>query len=390
MNKILLIALFCLSGTVYLSAQKFNDLKEKQRKNQKELAYTNKILKSVRSKQSSSLSRLKALQQDIKTRETSVQLYKDEVKEFENEISKANSKIKELESKQNKLKEVYSALLVNAYFKGSPYNKWLYIFSAEDFTQAYNRYKYYNQFTDYTKTQLATLTELKDSLNSSAKKIKKLKSEKEGLVIKEQKAQTLLDEKKKAEQKEINRLKSQEKDLLARLKVQQQRDRNLERKIKQLLLKAAKKSAKKAPLPTDIKLSDSFASNKGKLPWPTTGFISSNFGEHPHPVLKTVKIRNDGIDITTNKESICKAIFEGEVSQVLSIPGLNSTVIIKHGVYLSVYANLIKLRVKKGDRVTTGQQLGEVATDPDGASVLKLQIWENTSRQNPQYWLRKR
>lgn len=377
-----------VSGLV--SAQNINDLKKRQEKNQQELEYTNKILKSVRTKQSSSLSRLKALKQDIKTRETSVKLYKDEVGKYEEEINDANKKIGTLSEKQITLKKIYGELLANAYFQSGTFDKWLYIFSAKDFTQAYNRYKYYEQFTDYTKMQLATLNVLKDSVNTATQKVRRLKAEKEGLVIKEQKAQKSLDAKKKEQQREINRLKAKEKDLLSRLKVQQQRERNLEKKIKQLIARTTKKAAKTPPSKAEIKLGKSFAANKGKLPWPAKGFISSDFGEHAHPILKTVKIRNDGIDITTQVGSSCQAIFNGEISQILSIPGLNSTVIIKHGAYLSVYANLISLQVKKGDQVRTGQKLGKIATGTDGATVVKLQIWKNTSRQNPSHWLRKR
>lgn len=389
MNRVVLILVFLL-GVFSLNAQSVSDLKKKQQRNQKELEYTNKILKSVRSKQTNSLSRLKALKQDIKTRQTSVKLYRDEVGKFQEEIEKSNTEIGRLTDKQEMLKEVYGQLLSNAYFQSGTLDKWLYIFSAKDFTQAYNRYKYYEQFTDYTKTQLATLNVLKDSMQFATQKVRKLKAEKEGLVIKEQKAQQQLDAQKREQQSEIKRLKAKEKDLLSRLKVQQRRDRNLERKIKQLIARTAKKAAKKPPSKADVKLGNSFAANKGKLPWPTQGFISSKFGEHPHPILKTVKVRNDGIDITAQGGSRCKAIFNGEVSQVLSIPGLNSTVIIKHGAYLSVYANLISLQVKKGDQVRTGQSLGKIATGTDGATVLKLQIWKNTSRQNPAYWLRNR
>lgn len=389
MNRLLLIFFLFLS-TLPVGAQSINDLKTKQEKNQKELEYTNKILKGVRSKRTSSLSRLKALQQDIKTRQTSVKLYRDEVGKFQEEIDKSNAQIAQLNGKQENLKKIYGKLLANAYFQSGTLDKWLYIFSAKGFTQAYNRYKYYEQFTDYTKTQLVTLNVLKDSINLARQQVQQLKAEKEGLVIKEQKAQRALDAKKRQQQSEIKRLKAKEKDLLSRLKVQQQRDRNLERKIKQLIARTAKKATKKPPSKVDLKLGKSFAANKGKLPWPASGFVSSKFGEHPHPILKTVKVRNDGIDITTQDGSSCKAIFNGEVSQVLSIPGLNSTVIIKHGVYLSVYANLVSLQVKKGNRVRTGQRLGKIATGTDGATVLKLQIWKNTSRQNPSYWLRRK
>ncbi len=390
MNKIwYILIVFCFLGG-QLKAQNIAKLKQKQERAKKELAYTNKILKSVASKQNNTLSRLRALQEDIKNREKSLRIYQEQVASYQKEIDKGTAKAKQLNAKQDKLKKVYGELLQSAYWNSGRFDKWLYIFSAEDFLQAYNRYKYYEQFTSYTKGQLTKLQRLKDSVIVVTDKIKKLKSQKEHLASEEQQAKQHLAAQKKAEQKEIRRLKQKDSQLRKLLKQQQRVERRLGRRIQNLIAKAARKAAKKPISKSDVKLGNSFAQNKGKLPWPAKGFISSAFGEHRHPILPKVKIRNDGIDITAQSGSKCKAVFKGRVSQIVSIRGLNSTVIVKHGSYMTVYANLENVQVRAGQNIKTGQILGKISKKKDGATILKFQIWKKTKRQNPKSWLRRK
>ncbi len=389
MNRIFATVLLLL-GVCILSAQSVSTLKKKRQKNKKELEYTSKILKTVRKKQNSSLAVFNALQQDIQKREKNLKKYRSELHQYEKKIEEAKLQFSALKDQEVQLKNLYGELLNKDYETSGRFEKWLYIFSAEDFSKAYNRYKYYEQFNQHIKAQLTHLETLQDSLNKKAFKIKKLKKEKEKILSKSKKEKELLAHRKSEAEGELKRLRSKEKELLSILKTQQKRERNLQKKIKELIVKRLKKTHKqKIKSPTDTKLSKTFAQNKGKLPWPTKGYVSSHFGEHKHPILKRVKVRNDGIDIITKKGSVCRAIFNGEVSQILSIAGLNSTVIVKHGIYLSVYANLSNLRVKKGDKVQTGEQLGKVATSLEGETLLKLQIWKDTSRQNPLIWLKK-
>jgi murein DD-endopeptidase MepM/ murein hydrolase activator NlpD len=125
------------------------------------------------------------------------------------------------------------------------------------------------------------------------------------------------------------------------------------------------------------------------LTWPVArGFVSSKFGLQPHPVLKGVKIENPGVDIQTQQNEVVSAVFEGEVSKIASIPGMNGVVIIiQHGEYRTVYANLSKALVKMGDKVNTKDPIGEVFTDSDGVSEVQFQVWKNFSKLDPLAWL---
>ena len=141
--------------------------------------------------------------------------------------------------------------------------------------------------------------------------------------------------------------------------------------------------------PEEKLISDNFQGNKGKLPWPTErGVVTSRFGKHQHAVLKQVTVQNDGIDISTVQGAEARALFGGVVSKVVAILGANYTVIIRHGNFLTVYQNLVNVRVKTGDRVTVKQVLGTVFTEEESNStMLHIEIWKELNKQNPEDWL---
>ena len=135
-----------------------------------------------------------------------------------------------------------------------------------------------------------------------------------------------------------------------------------------------------------------FEKNKGKLPLPVErGFISGHFGVQPHPVLPHVTTNNKGIYIQTPAGSTARAIFEGVVTKCFMVPGSNSSVIVKHGNYRTVYSNLTEIYVKEGDKVTTKQKLGKifVDTENDNKTELYLMLYKDTDIQNPELWLAK-
>ena len=138
-------------------------------------------------------------------------------------------------------------------------------------------------------------------------------------------------------------------------------------------------------------LSGSFASNKGRLPYPVTGrhTVVATFGEQQHQELKYVRTNNSGIDIQTSPGADARAVFNGTVTRVFTLPGYNNSIIVRHGNYLTVYSNLSQVYVKAGDQVSTRQALGRIFTDTDdgNATILHFQLWKEKQKQNPLPWL---
>jgi murein DD-endopeptidase MepM/ murein hydrolase activator NlpD len=140
-------------------------------------------------------------------------------------------------------------------------------------------------------------------------------------------------------------------------------------------------------------LDKSFISNRGKLPWPVEkGTITENYGKNAHPTFENVFTNNNGIDISAPKFSEIRAVFEGEVTSVLNIPGAGKVVILKHGNYRTVYSNLQNTYVKVGDKVSTKQGIGSLFVKPDySVSVLHFEVHlvsgSGVQSLNPVHWI---
>jgi septal ring factor EnvC (AmiA/AmiB activator) len=192
-------------------------------------------------------------------------------------------------------------------------------------------------------------------------------------------------------------LHQKEKDLKRRLENQRKAETKLQQEIERVIADEARKSNRKSSKEADFALkseekilSGDFNNNRGRFPWPVQqGIITDHFGEHPHAVLKYVVVRNAGVDITTQANSKARAIFKGEVTKVVAIPGGNLAVIIRHGNYLTVYSNLSDVSVKADQKVEMKQEIGTIFSDAsdDNKTVLKFQIWHESTKLNPEEWL---
>ena len=155
--------------------------------------------------------------------------------------------------------------------------------------------------------------------------------------------------------------------------------------------KASKESDILALTPEEQELADNFTSNKGKLPWPVErGVIIERFGVQAHPVLRGIETFNNGVKITTEEGAIVRAVFEGTVSRIIDIPGAGKAVILSHGDYFSVYSNLLKVSVKRGQSVLHKEKIGTVLTKTNPKeSITELQIWKGSEKMDPSSWLYK-
>jgi murein hydrolase activator len=427
----ILLALIIVLFVADAFAQSKKDLEKRKNQLQKEIEQSNKLLTETQKNKKSSLNQLVALNNKITKREEIINTISFEIKVLEGQIEDNQTEIAKLELELSQLKEEYALMIYYAYKNRSAYDKLMFLFSSKDFNQAYKRLRYFQQYSDYRKvqaeiientksaivaqnTQLATrradMNNLLESKEMEKQKLSKEKSEKESMVSELQKKEKQLKDDLKKKQNDAKKLN----DAIKRI-IEEELRKAREEAAKAAAAKAkaeAEKKAKESGKPVDAKsietpskpvedkpmkfyltpeaekLSNTFASNQSKLPWPVTeGFISGYFGEHDHPVLKGIKIKNNGIDITTKKNAVTRAVFEGEVSGVASIPDAGKVVIIRHGEYLTVYSNLEEIYVKKGDKVKTKQNIGVLMTDEDNRSELHFEIWKGSVILNPTQWI---
>ena len=362
--------LIFLSGISFLA----NAQSKKLIKAQKDLEKARKLLTSLNKKSETTYLKYQVLDKQIKLQGILLKNVKSEIDSLDLLISENSKQRNKLKKTIEGLKKEYEKLIFYAYKTRNIRDKTIYIFSAETFNQAYRRFVYLQYLTEYLEQTTSDLKQKSDSLSFLNDNLSVQKNEK--LELKERQTDELLrlNESKKFLNTILNKLKNKKQQLTKEIRKKE--------KITAALRKSINKVSKNT---TKIKSKSSinFKRNKGKLPFPVKGIITSSFGKHTHAVLKNVQINNDGIDIATEQGENVKSVFNGIVAQVLKIPGANKAIIIKHGQYYSVYSNLSDVFVKKGQNVSAGEEIGK----PDGR-MLNFQIWHQNKKLNPQKWLK--
>jgi septal ring factor EnvC (AmiA/AmiB activator) len=402
----ILILLVFLSIPLNVSAQKDRATLEKDKaKLEKDIEYTNTLLDQTRKVRKSSLNELIILNNQIKKRESLINNINEEISFFDRQIASNNDSIKKLSASLERLKQEYARMIYYSFKNKSIYDRLMFIFSAEDFNQAYRRLKYFQQYSAYRKTQVKLIQDTQAELDIKVHEYERQISEREGLIAELESERETLTKQKESKNRNVVQLSRKEKELKKELDEKQKSATRLEQAIKDIIAEeirlaeerskresSMKKADDMALTPVEYELSANFASNKGKLPWPSArGIVSGTFGEHPHPVLKYVKVKNNGINILTTEGEKARAVFDGKVTRIMSVPNYNTVVIIRHGEYLTVYSNLSEVFVKTGDQVATMQEIGLIYTDPeDSKTELHFEVWKSKTLQNPQYWLVKK
>ncbi len=387
----ILIVIFLFSFTFSYS-QSIDAIKKKNEKTEKEIAYLNKLLENARKDKSSTIQKVSIINQKIGKGKEMIRSLTNEVNYLDGQINENESVRLGLESDKQRMLAFYSKMVYETWKKRNESDKLIYIFSSSSFAQAYARYKYFEQVQDYSKRQIQLIEQTNDSLaaiNKELSKLMALKSETQAKIA-SQNNQLI------REQNEANTyvadLKKKEKELLRKLNVEIKNRERFKKELEKLIAAQTKKSGSKNSTyrltPEEKLISDDFAKNRGKLPWPVEqGFVSEKFGVNVHPVFKQVKLNNAGITITTSRNADVRAVFKGVVTEIMFIPGDNNVVIVRHGNYLTVYSNLVEVFIKKGDVVNVKQRIGKLAVSSGNNSTLNFQVWRDKDNLDPQLWL---
>jgi murein hydrolase activator len=394
---VLIALFFVLAGVTSASAQSLSELRKKKQKTAEEIKYTNQLLEETSKHAQTSLNRLALLNRQIRLRAQLIVEINGEIAYLDSSISDNAYVVNSLTSDLKKIRDNYAQMIRYARRNADANSKLLFLLSAEDFNQAYKRFLYLRQYADYRKKQVEAIVAVKDILDSKLADLEKRRKEKEEMLGQKRDESNQIRQQKSQQNQYYDDLQKKQRDLKKKLEQQRKVEQRLQNEIERIIAEEAKKSAAKnkkgiSLTPAEKELSDDFGKNKGRFPWPVDrGLITEEFGEHPHPVLKRVMVRNNGIDITTSVGEKARTIFRGTVSRVVAIPGGNMAVIIRHGNYLTVYSNLSDVFVRAGQKVETKQEIGKIYTDPgDNKTVLKFQLWHENKKQNPEDWIVKK
>ncbi len=399
----MLLAFLCLYGTNPLFAQKASkssriELQNKRKALYEDMNNTKDILRTTRSERNASLNELILVEKKINNRNQIISNLAEHIDLLDNRIADIEFQIDSLGIALEELQEDYAKSARNAYINRSDYNKLLFLFSAKNVNDAYRRMKYLDYYRQYRKNQVLNIYSTNESLKSKLIDLQQEKDEQSHLLGNRQKERETLEAEKTNKDQILKTLKTKEKQMEQKLWEKQTALDQLNKQIKDLIAKATATNTKSTSAdkpkaldtsPESLKLSENFAQNKGKLPWPVEkGVITANFGNNPHPVLKNITTTNNGIDISTEPNANVRAVFDGKVSNILFNPTFQWAVIIKHGNYFTVYTNMNEPTVNKGDMVKTKQSIGTVYFNTDeNEAVVHLEVWESNNKLNPAPWL---
>lgn len=433
-NKHLLILLgFMLLFLPSLFAQKKGSdrLKQEQKRLEQQLATTKSLLEASRKETENSFDEVRLLDQQIKTRERLLNNIDNQLRASDLKILQKQQNIQRLETEIETLKEQFAKLLIYAYKKRSKYGDLMFIFSAPSLEQALKRKLYLEKLTEVQQKQLRVIQE---NMTLLADEVVALEEEKEIQLALANQKRTEREEilvSKREKEKIYQAFKQKEQQILAELKGQEEQQEQLRLAIQKAIEKEiaeeqarlekirreeeARKRAEEAKKTDDLATvvppdeadkpapfivtkevaleGASFAANKGRLPWPVEkGTITQGYGKRAHPTLPDVIINNNGVDISTPKNALVRAVFDGEVASVTSILGAGKVVIVKHGNYRSVYTNLDDVYVSKGSKVTAKMPIGSLMPSRDGnLSIAHFEVHEvvdgKLKQLNPELWI---
>jgi murein hydrolase activator len=413
MSKFLFSLIFiCTTSLIWSQETAQEKLEKRKAQIQQQIIDNEKLLQTVKKNEKKVVNIVVIQSNKIKLKENLINTTEKQKKVLGNSMYLNQRQINKLKGELDTLKADYAKMIVKSYKSRSEESRAMFLLSSENFLQAYKRAQYMKQYTNFRKAQGEEIQSKSSQLLDYNGRLNVQKMEKQKLIVENEKEKTSLENEKEEQQRLLNLIKKDKNKIVADIKKKRQESRNIDRQIDRLIREAIAEANRKAAIerakanpsapvsttpvssskivltPEAKILADNFKANRGRLPFPVEkGFISLGYGDQAHPVYKTLVIHNSGVEITTDQGSSARAVFDGEVTSVMVLSPVNRAVMIQHGDYFTVYQNLSSVSVNKGDKVARKQTIGRVRTNPEGRTVIKFLILQNTTYNNPASWL---
>lgn len=441
-----LVAAVIVAATADAATQKkqrakrdINRVRTEQRDTKREIAETSKKITANTRETSRQLARLNALSGEITNTTREIGKMQQGVDSLDSRIAATADSIASLQGRVEAMRRTYASALRSTQGSNGAMNTLAFIFSSETFSHAWQRVRYLQRFGQWRRNQTERITRAADSLELHRMGLDTLRRERSVAVARMSLSQRQLEAQRKETDQLVGKLRSEGSSLKALLKEKERKARALdseldkliaeeqrrrekeqreaERREKEAQRKADKNkttgkttadsktttsttsggTAKTTATPTSVAAADraltgSFESNKGRLLFPVAGRyrVVRGFGRQKHPELEHVETDNSGIDIEAVGGGKARAVFKGRVSEIFKQPGYGTIIMVRHGNYLTIYANLSQIDVHKGQDVEAGQSLGTIYPDPDedDRSILHFELRKERTKLNPMQWVK--
>jgi len=366
--------------------------KDKSRLEQK-IILTNKLLADAESQSEKSLGELSVIKGQIFLREQLIETLEEEILEAQRQIDTLTQDICKIEESVEKIKQSYAVTAQLTYRSFNEDNLWLAILSSQGLSEAYYRMIYFQQFSRYRKNQIATMLRSQSQLLETTQALENSIAENESFIeIKRLEVENLANA-KNIQTELVEKLRDKEEEYRKTLNNQRGELTEILEKMDidaTEVLASTQNNLLNGTKSSQDGLSKSFEQRKGRLPWPVPqekSFIIGKFGQTQDNYGN--EIQNDGIFIRTAQGQEVQCVADGKVTGVMKMPGSGTVVVLSHGKYRTVYANLRESRVQKGDMLKAKEVIGVVYTDiRSNESILHFIIHQAPKQYlNPASWL---
>ena len=400
---LVLLLTVCNFSFAQLKTQQQRNLEKRKEEIAIEIAQMERLLQQQVRLKGSAIDQIQLLDNKRYALESLIELTANEVQLLQRQIAESNHRIDDLKNQIEVIKQDYQKVIVNSYKRKVEKNKWLFLLAADSFKDARRRWNYLLQYASYRTTQAERLVRKQEELQQiSATLEDQLKQKEEKVEENRRQQRVLIADREKQELLIVNARKQERayrRELADRDKERKRIDSEIDRLIREAIEKANRErlaKAKKANskdgfvlTPEAEALAKSFEGNRGRHIWPVEkGMKSIGYGTYADKLYPALKHFNNGVTIATESGSKARAIYDGEVMNVMiSRQGIKG-VYVRHGDYITMYYNLQDVSVKEGDKVVAKQSLGTLHTDKvSGQTLLKFYLYKNTTRLNPEEWV---
>lgn len=400
MKKFLIILSVWLSLVVpSLSGQNsqpsIEALNERIAQAEAEIKRNEQLLGKIKGERAVTLNELKLIGSRISNRMSIVSSLSQQIDICERNIRDKNKEISGLESRIDNLKREYGDMIYAAYKNYLLNNSMAFIFASKDFQEMTLRINYMKRYNRMREAKAAELDSLSTVLKQEVKVLDLQLAELEAARNSRDNELRTLRTDEQTYKKNSTRLAANERKIADKIKQKEKEKQNAQKQLQKLVAEEAKRRAGTKRTAAEEKaiavLSNDFEQNEGKFPYPVSGgVIIDRFGKHPHPTQRGLTIDNKGVNIAAERGASVRCIFEGTVSRVVFIKGLNNCVMVNHGNYYTVYSNLAEVNVKANDRVGRNEVIGKLpSTDSNDDWYIHFELWKGTTFLNPERWLSK-
>ena len=391
-NFIFILALFFIVNTFNALGQSKNYYRKIKNSNQKSIEYSKKLLAELNANNTNTLDELYLIRNELTKRKSTISIINNELRLLSEEIDRHNSLLQESYFQLENQKNEYAKLIYYSYLNLSVQQRMLYLLSANSFTSVYKRIIYLQQLTDYRKTKYKEISSSIYQIDSSLALLSNLEIEKKALYedkinerdsligISNQLNRSIVILKLEIEKIDVSEKKEEIKKEIINSNVKVEISKNIS-------------NYKKTDPPKNIKFGKltgkDFSKYKKQHLWPLKKFVLIHkFGNYPHPVLNDIILKNDGVELAALANSDVYSIYNGLVVNIIPIPGNGHSILIRHGMYYSVYSKVGKVYVSVGENVSRGKRIAQLKNDQKMEKLI-FQIWKGKEKLNPEKWLTK-